>query len=68
MTIEKQQKIEELCKTYYKVYQDTPESEYGITGKHQYWYDVEGDLFHASYHGTFIVTDDGQEKYLTLGF
>lgn len=29
MTIEKQQKIEELCKTYYKVYSDTPKNEYG---------------------------------------
>lgn len=28
MTIEKQQKIEKLCKTYYKVYADTPKNEY----------------------------------------
>lgn len=69
MTIEKQQKIEELCKkTYYKVYPDTPKSEYGVGTAHTFYYDVEADLFVASYHGTFIVTDDGQEKYLTLGF
>lgn len=67
MTIEKQQKIDELCKTYYKVYPDTPKSEYGVGTNHPYYYDVEADLFVASYHGTFIVTDDGEEKDLTLG-
>ena len=67
MTIEKQRKIDELCKkTYYKVYPDTPKSEYGPCTAHTFYYDVEADLFVASYHGTFIVTDDGQERYLTL--